>query len=200
MGTLKKMLFAALAAMSLIGIIDAQEKKVDKGAIALVYDRAQDETTLSADADPVAAMIDTGERFLADNLEKSEDTKAYTDANIFVAWKGYIKINADGAYTFSVIDGAEKSCNTMVRIAGKEIINLVKNKETKGRRNRGNAYMASNSVQLQAGYYEIMIVGAFSNFSYAKRINPACIKVTLMKKGNPLAKQEITPASLLHEK
>ena len=200
MGTLKKMLFAAFAAAALIGNIEAQQKQVEKGAIALVYDRSQDETTLPADADPVAAMIDTGEGFLVGNLAKSEDTRAYTNANIFVAWKGYIKINADGAYTFSVIDGDETSINTMVRIAGKEIINLVKNKETKGRRNRGNAYMASNWVQLQAGYYEIMIVGAFCPSPYAKYIKPACIKVTVMKKGNPLAKQEITPASLLHEK
>lgn len=198
MGTFKKMLFAAFAAAALIGNIEAQQKQVEKGAIALVYDRAQNETTLPADADPVAAMIDTSEFFNWANLEKSEDTKAYTNANIFVAWKGYIKINADGAYTFSVIDGYDWSINMMVRIAGKEIINLAKNNDQK--RRRGNNYMASNSVQLQAGYYEIMIVGAFQPSRVWKNINPACIKVTMMKKGNPLAKQVITPASLLHEK
>lgn len=104
---------------------------------------------------------------------------------------GYVKIPADGAYTFYLATDDNKGSKAFVRLHGMELIDADKS-YVPGTETSSDLGEKKNPVYLKAGLHPIRI-------GYVGTAGPAS-KVTLKWEGPGLSKQEIPASAFSHEK
>ena len=158
MSTLLKTFSAVLAlcgALSCFAAPAASAPKAVPGAALYIY-QWTDAMRPTADADPVAVIVDTTDAFSQNNVNKNAETAKFWKQHRFMVWQGYVSIPANGNYTWSLSfdkSGAYHSSatNVIVQINKKDFLGI--SKIAKKRKEND-----VRSLTLAQGDYEITVI------------------------------------------
>ena len=136
-------------------------------------------------AEPINVIVDSQRGFNRMNLSKYNETYAIYNRDLHLVWTGYIYIEQEGVYIFSL------NYNDTNNFGAPSVIFQINDKNFLKISLDQRLYSNSCSVRMGKGYYKLTFMcraTGESNFS-----------VRMWNKATPLKKIDITPASLYHE-
>ena len=186
----------------------AKEPKVlnvRPGSLLSVYARNQDDNTFNPKAAPLDVIVDDNTAFGISSLAKNPGTnrkfvkkinKADTfPISLFLVWDGYIQIDAEDTYLFSLVQASNK------RVYSRYSTDIFFSKETSPclsinfTNSRSNTNSASCSRNLMKGAYKIRVVWKVTS----NNNSPPSFLFEYRRKSDPTNTVTINPSNMVYE-